>query len=199
MRNYIDKPVSKNALKENLMETKANIICGVSKPPKQITPHTLNLPRDDKLIRFIKDYCVSKSTITFPPKCIPNVHSGYWDYTKVSIRHVDEETPIVIYNNYQDMITAFFFYNENPYFFCQHDYLGFSFINLISKRVIAILPEQALDGHGFTLTKVLSFDEETLTFLVEGCFWACPYEVYKIKLDSIEEPSSIEYTYCRDA
>jgi hypothetical protein len=45
----------------------------------------------------------------------------------------------------------------------------------------------------------LSFDEETLTFLVEGCFWACPYEVYKIKLDSIEEPTSIEYTYCRDA
>jgi hypothetical protein len=66
--------------------------------------------------------------------------------------------------------------NGNEYLLCGEDYQGYLVINLTEGKINTHFPKEGYSGGGFCWANVLaSPDRKTLA--VEGCFWACPYEL----------------------
>lgn len=66
--------------------------------------------------------------------------------------------------------------NGNEYLLCGEDYQGYSVINLTAGTYTAYFPEQGHQGWGFCWTEAYS-SPDTLVLAVDGCYWACPYDV----------------------
>jgi hypothetical protein len=92
--------------------------------------------------------------------------------------------------------------NGHEYLLCGEDYQGYSIVNLNLESYQVYFPEEAYEGQGFCWTAVYP-SPDRLVLAVEGCYWACPYDVvfydfqtpdklpYK-ELDRISEISSVE-------
>lgn len=65
--------------------------------------------------------------------------------------------------------------NGNDYLICGEDYQGQVVIELNTGRQRTFLPEEARRGHGFCWASY-RYDAESRIVVVDGCFWACPYE-----------------------
>lgn len=59
---------------------------------------------------------------------------------------------------------------------CGEDYQGYSVIQCKSGRVEIYFPDEGFDGGGFCWAAVHP-SPDGLTLAVEGCYWACPYEI----------------------
>jgi hypothetical protein len=66
--------------------------------------------------------------------------------------------------------------NGNEYLLCGEDYQGQTVVNLASGRVRSCFPESGFAGHGFCWTAAYP-SPDSRTLAVEGCYWACPYDV----------------------
>jgi hypothetical protein len=66
--------------------------------------------------------------------------------------------------------------NGHEYLLCGEDYQGYSIINLSLESYQAYFPEEAYEGQGFCWTAVHPSPDK-LVLAVEGCYWACPYEI----------------------
>ena len=66
--------------------------------------------------------------------------------------------------------------NGNEYLICGEDYQGQTVVNLTTGENKVFFPEAGYDGGGFCWAAVWQSPDSTL-LAVEGCYWACPYEV----------------------
>lgn len=65
---------------------------------------------------------------------------------------------------------------KKEYLVCGEDYQGYTIINVTDARVHNFVPDDWLNGTGFCWISH-TFVPETQELKVEGCFWACPYEI----------------------
>lgn len=66
--------------------------------------------------------------------------------------------------------------NGCEYLLCGEDYQGYSVINLTRERTTVYFPEEGHRGVGFCWTAAYP-SPDGLMLAVDGCYWACPYEV----------------------
>ena len=106
---------------------------------------------------------------------------GCWNYSKgqiVCVGIMDLE-PIIIPRNYHSFWHVFVDHpNGNQYLLCGHDYQGYDCINLTTWVRHKYVPRAALWGCGFCWAKV-EYDKEKNQVVVDGCYWACPYEIVR--------------------
>lgn len=92
--------------------------------------------------------------------------------------------------------------NGQEYLLCGEDYQGQSVVNLGQKSTNHYFPDSGYAGGGFCWAAAWPNQDSTI-LAVEGCFWACPYEVVFYDLSQpdtlpyrellrIDEPDSIE-------
>lgn len=104
---------------------------------------------------------------------------GCWNYSRgVVVAAENKENFHVVYRNYGAF--PYLFVENHPttgndYLICGEDYQGYTIINLTKKTRQTYIPEAWLKGHGFCWAQY-EFDEEKLEIVVDGCYWACPYE-----------------------
>ena len=65
--------------------------------------------------------------------------------------------------------------NGSDFLICGEDYQGQVVIELNTGRRRGLLPEEAKQGFGFCWSDY-TFDKKSQIVVVDGCFWACPYE-----------------------
>lgn len=75
--------------------------------------------------------------------------------------------------------------NGCEYLLCGEDYQGYTFVNLTTETVQSYFPEEAHNGGGFCWAKVFPSDDGKL-LAVDGCYWACPYELVLYELSDPE-------------
>jgi hypothetical protein len=102
---------------------------------------------------------------------------GAWDYSRGVVRRSRDRTVVAdIKRNYGSFWHAWVQQSGNEYLLCGEDYQGYSVINLTSGTHHRHFPEEAYAGGGFCWVAAYpSPDGRTLA--VDGCFWACPYEL----------------------
>ncbi len=103
---------------------------------------------------------------------------GTWNVTEGKVFRVDSDTPIAsIRRNYSAFPYCFVegHANGHDYLIGGEDYQGQTIIELDTGAKRGLLPEEAKEGHGFCWGGY-TYSPETQLLLVDGCFWACPYE-----------------------
>ncbi len=103
---------------------------------------------------------------------------GTWGYTQGLVFKIGFDEPIAeIQRNYSSF--PFCWVDAHPnghaYLICGVDYQGQTVIELDTGNRREFLPEAASKGHGFCWAKY-EFDSATQMVIVDGCYWACPYE-----------------------
>lgn len=104
--------------------------------------------------------------------------AGSWSYTQGSVFRIDSDEPIaVVQRNYSRFPHAFVegHPNGHAYLVCGEDYQGQTVVELDTGRRRELLPEEAKKGHGFCWASY-EYVPTMQALLVDGCFWACPYE-----------------------
>lgn len=66
--------------------------------------------------------------------------------------------------------------NGNEYLLCGENYQGYTIINLTQETTVSYLPPEARKGFGFCWAAVYP-SPDGATLAVDGCVWACPYEL----------------------
>jgi hypothetical protein len=66
--------------------------------------------------------------------------------------------------------------NGNEYLLCGEDYQGQTIINLTRGDTCTYFPESGYEGRGFCWTAAFPSPDSTIV-AVDGCYWACPYEI----------------------
>lgn len=101
-----------------------------------------------------------------------------WDYSRGIVRRLSDGKIIAdIKRNY-----CHFWYtwvkhaNGNEYFLCGEDYQGYSVVNLTEETCSTYFPDKGYKGAGFCWTAVYP-SPDGLILAVDGCYWACPYEI----------------------
>jgi hypothetical protein len=101
---------------------------------------------------------------------------GCWNYTRGMIMDKNVNLIADIKRNYCSFPYLWVLHpNGNEYLVCGEDYQGYTIINVSKGTVQTFIPEGWLNGVGFCWVDH-KFDPETQHIVVEGCFWACPYE-----------------------
>lgn len=66
--------------------------------------------------------------------------------------------------------------NGNDYLLCGEDYQGYSVINLTTGKSTVYFPDAGVKGFGFCWVAAYP-SPDGLMLAVDGCYWACPYDV----------------------
>jgi len=103
---------------------------------------------------------------------------GTWSYTQGTVYHLGSDEPVaVVQRNYHSF--PFLFVEGHPnghdYLVCGEDYQGQTVIELDTGKRRDLLPEDASKGWGFCWVGY-EWVPSMQALLVEGCYWACPYE-----------------------
>lgn len=104
-------------------------------------------------------------------------HPGSWSYSRGEVFRVSDGVRVAdVKRNYSSFpLTWMEDHHGHDYLICGEDYQGQTFCQLDTGIVKNHVPDEAFEGHGFCwATHELLPDGKTL--LVDGCFWACPYE-----------------------
>lgn len=111
-----------------------------------------------------------------------------WDYAQGKVYRVGSEEPIaVVQRNYGSF--PFLFIEGHPkgnFLVCGEDYQGQTVIDLDSGKRLDVRSNGAEKGFGFCWASYEYVANESI-LLVEGCFWAAPYEY---KLFDFSDPMS---------
>jgi len=113
---------------------------------------------------------------------------GCWNYTRGVVfegrRKIAE-----VRRNYSAFEYAFIEGHKNghDYLVCGEDYQGQTVIELDTGKRVDFVPHAIDAGHGFCWVKVTPSPDGTI-LAVEGCIWACPYEVLIVDFRNPMEP-----------
>jgi len=77
--------------------------------------------------------------------------------------------------------------NGSEYLLCGADYQGQTVVNLDMGKRYDNLPPEAKDGFGFCWASATAYGNK---LAVEGCYWACPYELI---IYDFSEPEQLPY------
>lgn len=105
--------------------------------------------------------------------------SGSWAYTQGKVYSASSDQPLAIVNRNYSSFPHLFIENHpngHDYLICGEDYQGQTVIELDTGKRVDYFPEEAFEGFGFCCSSFIEFDRDTQLLLVEGCYWACPYE-----------------------
>lgn len=103
---------------------------------------------------------------------------GCWSHTKGSVYSTADNKLIAeIKRNYSSFPFLFIenHVNGNDYLVGGEDYQGSTIIELTTGNRRNFLPEEAKNGCGFCWVEY-KYDETNKMLIVNGCYWACPYE-----------------------
>lgn len=102
---------------------------------------------------------------------------GGWNYTQGIVAAADGSPIEEVRRNYSHF--PFLFVEGHPnghdYLICGEDYQGQTVIELDTGKRRELLPKEAKKGHGFCWASY-EYHEPSQMLMVNGCFWACPYE-----------------------
>lgn len=102
---------------------------------------------------------------------------GTWNVTQGTLYKVGEDEPIgCIQRNYCAFPHLWVEgHPKGDFFVGGEDYQGQTVIDLGTGARRDLLPEEAAQGHGFCWAEY-TYHPEHQVLLVDGCYWACPYE-----------------------
>ncbi|MGH1539535.1 MAG: hypothetical protein ACRBHB_03850 [Arenicella sp.] len=102
---------------------------------------------------------------------------GTWSYSRGKVYDLNNNLLADIKRNYGVFWHCWFQHpNGCEYLLCGEDYQGYTFVNLTKGTVQTYFPERAYNGSGFCWAKVFPSEDGKL-LAVDGCYWACPYEL----------------------
>lgn len=104
---------------------------------------------------------------------------GCWNYSRGTVFKISDNAEIAdVKRNYSSFDYLFIENHPNghDYLVCGEDYQGQTVIELDTKKRKDLLPEEAKQGVGFCWVDY-RFDIPTQILVVDGCIWACPYEL----------------------
>jgi len=114
-------------------------------------------------------------------KLVVTMHTtgtGTWNYSKGKV-YVGDRLITEVCRNYAAFPFAWVEKHAgtgHDYLVCGEDFQGQTVVNLVTGQRVDSLPRSAAEGFGFCWAGIHpSPDGKTLA--VEGCYWACPYEV----------------------
>lgn len=115
-----------------------------------------------------------------------------WNYSRGIIKATDDSRTIAdIKRNYGHFWYSWVEHaNGNEYLLCGEDYQGYCVINLSLGTQHIHFPERGHQGYGFCWIAVYP-SPDTLMLAVDGCYWACPYELV---LYDFREPDKLPLT-----
>lgn len=125
--------------------------------------------------------------------------AGTWDYSRGRVTSVRGDRPIAdIKRNYGVFWHKWITHaNGNEYLLCGEDYQGQTVVNLSKGETRSYFPEDGYEGGGFCWAAAYpSPDSEVLA--IEGCYWACPYDVVFFDFSSPDELPYRELARVRD-
>jgi hypothetical protein len=101
-----------------------------------------------------------------------------WSYSRGVVSHVDSNRVIADVKRNYGMFWHEWCRHSNgfEYLLCGEDYQGYTVINLDKRITNSFFPKSAYEGHGFCWAKVYPSPNGNI-LAVEGCYWACPYEL----------------------
>ena len=111
-----------------------------------------------------------------------------WDYSRGIVTRLSDNNEISdIKRNYGAFWHAWVEHpNGHEYLLFGEDYQGYSVLNLNSERTRTYFPETGYKGAGFCWAAVYP-SPDNLVLAVDGCFWACPYDLVMYDFRNPEE------------
>lgn len=99
-----------------------------------------------------------------------------WPYTRGRVRHVRDGTVIAdVKRNYSHFWHSWIQHaNGNEYLLCGEDYQGQTTVNLTTGTLRSYFPESARERFCWTAAYA---SPDSAIIAVDGCYWACPYEI----------------------
>jgi hypothetical protein len=104
---------------------------------------------------------------------------GCWSYTQGTLYRIGSDDPIaVVQRNYSSFPSLFIegHPNGHDYWIGGEDYQGQTVVELDTGARRDHLPSAAEAGAGFCMAAA-TFDVTTKLLVIDGCIWACPYEL----------------------
>lgn len=84
--------------------------------------------------------------------------------------------------------------NGKRYLVFRIDLYGYSILDLDTMKDYHYIPEESLNGGEAFIWTGTYYNKDTNLLAVEGCYWACPYEVYVV---DFSEPANLPYPEIR--
>lgn len=101
---------------------------------------------------------------------------GTWDYSKGRV-YAGDKLITTVCRNYGAFPFAWVEgHPKGSFLLAGEDYQGQTVIDLVAGERKDFLPKEAADGAGFCWAKYTP-NSDGMLLAVEGCYWACPYEV----------------------
>lgn len=102
----------------------------------------------------------------------------YWNYSRGLVTRIaDGEVIADVKRNFGHFWHTWVEHpNGNEYLLCGEDYQGYYVVNLTEGKYEIYFPDEGYVGVGFCWTAAYP-SPDNLLLAVEGCVWACPYEV----------------------
>ena len=103
---------------------------------------------------------------------------GLFSYSKGTIYRTGNTEPLAtVCRNYGSFPFAWVEgHQKGDFLVCGYDYQGNTVVDLTTGKRVDYLPPEAADGVAFCWADIHPSPQGSL-LAVEGCFWACPYEV----------------------
>jgi hypothetical protein len=102
----------------------------------------------------------------------------YWDYTRGKVFDKNNNLLLDIKRNYSSFWHLFIEHpNGNDYFLCGRDYHGgYNIFDLTNQKEYAYNPIHEPYKELFCWISA-EFNKDSQQLIVEGCYWACPFEL----------------------
>ena len=123
---------------------------------------------------------------------------GSWNYSRGIAKAVETGKVIAdVKRNYGDFWHCWVKQKEDEFLLCGEDYQGYNVIDLNTCANAFTFPEEAFKGMGFCWAAVYPSPDGTV-LAVEGCYWACPYELVFIDFsDPMKSPLPLLQRYAQ--
>lgn len=114
---------------------------------------------------------------------------GRWNYSRGVVSEIGSTGLVAdVRRNYSHFWHAWVSQGSREYLVCGEDYQGYSVIDLARGVIATHFPPEGFDGRGFCWTAAHP-SPDGLLLAVEGCYWACPYELVIVDFrDPLELP-----------
>lgn len=112
-----------------------------------------------------------------------------WEYTAGVVTEVATGKQIAeVRRNYRSFWHLWLVQEEQEYLLCGEDYQGYGYVDPQTGKSEFYLSDAAEKGNGFCFVKAKQTAPDRI--MVEGCIWACPFEVHTY---DVTDPTTLPY------